>query len=294
MNIAKIHVKAISVLLALFAVSLLPGIAFASNVSVASDDDDEECYIDASDLKTADIDIAYASYDSLPLWFIMSGFENEDDEFPSYYDDELVAKVYLKSPGGKFKKVKTLIFDEEFEGHRDGYGNYFGNDLYLDEDEYEYDDDDDTGLPYDFKIKNLKPATKYTVRIDCKTTGLGLKRTIKRTFTTAYKPITNKQISKKGPVYTWAKAKKAKGYLVHYKKAVDIGKNEYGVNCYEWRYRAKFVSKPSIKLDSYSKIVKVMPYTKYGKCYYFHKSNLMKSKTKIAKQFKAVSITYYY
>ena len=107
-----------------------------SSLMAASDGSANEAphYLTTNDMQTLDIDLAYACSNSLPMWFYCDAFETETE-----YDEAIRAAVYLKKPGGKFKKVKTITID---------------HDSYLDN----YDEDEEYAC--DFKLKNLKQLVR--------------------------------------------------------------------------------------------------------------------------------------
>ncbi len=271
-----------------FAPQLFHESAFADDWDF-DDSDSDMRHISEKDMKTIDIDTSYASYNSLPMYFICGAFERDDDY---YYDEKIKVVAYVKKPGGKYKKVKSFTMSEDFyeDCETDEIRNYFGSDI--DEDEYP-ESYEGPELEYDFKIKNLKPYTKYSVRIVCTTTKSNLKRTVTRTFRTAHKPIVKNQVRKSGNIYKWSKVKGAKGYVVNYKKSIYCGKNMFGTKVYKWKYAAKFTTKASVKLNRNCEVVKALPYTMIGKYYSLHGMDYLKSKSKIAKMFKATSEPYY-
>lgn len=247
------------------------------------DDEDEMNYLSAKDLSTVDVDLAYGSCNSLPLWFYCDALKKHANT--NYYDEKIKVEVFLKKSNGKYKAVAQGKMNDwrYYDGHSSGVGSYFGSDLAKEK----------PSLSYDFKIKNLKPYKKYTVKVVCTTTKSKLKKTITRSFRTAHKPIEKTAVNRIGSSYKWSKAKGAKGYVVHSRKFVYQGKNQYGVNVYRWKYTAKFTKNTTATLSAGSELIKVIPYSKHSGNYYLNMVELLKSKAKVLKSFKATSIAYY-
>ena len=185
--------------------------------------------------------------------------------------DELHIYAYLKSGKGQYKMVKHEWTDME-----------------------EPSDEDYEGL---FGVGKLKPNTKYNFRFVLKTAIEGYTRTINKTIWTAPEVIKKKSVNRSGSTYTWKKAKKAKGYVVSYKKKVYRGKNMYGVRVYEWKYDSKIVSKPKVSLKSDQILEKVVPFSKHGKYYhfggYFSGTGYEKTKKAIKESFSHRSEDFY-
>lgn len=275
MSFRNVCIKAVIALIAVFA--LAPSIAFADTGLEAG----SAKYITESDMGNVDLRLSYGSCDSLPLFLVCDAFENVIDADSYVYNDAINYDVYLKKPGGKFKKVISSDYlDEEFYQELDSV------------DGYDFDEDDD--LEFHFRIRGLKPSTKYVVKVDCRTEKLGITRSVTKSFKTLAKPITGKQIKKNGGTYSWKKAKKVSGYIVQYRKQVYVGKNEYGTKVYERRYFAKTVKKSQISLGGNITVVRVIPYEKHDGYYYADKCDVRKSLSKIVKKFKYVDDEEYY
>ena len=254
---------ALVLIISLFVLMTLPASAFASNLSIAKSsgytDDDPQC-LSKKDMKGIDIGMAYASADSLPMWFYCDAFESNRDTY-----DEVKVTVSIKKPGKKFKKVKKFKVNEL---------------SYLDN----YDEDEEFAC--DFKIRNLKPHTKYVVKVDCESYIYGHKRSFTRSFWTAFKDMPATKAKKNGNKYEWSKVKGASGYIARYRLPVYLGKNKYGVNMWKFKYAAKIVSSPSVKLANKYELTDIIPFYKVEGFYYIHMVKVTDSKAKVLKRFK--------
>ena len=242
----------------LFALIAMPATAFAGNLTAASEDD--ILFLSKNDMKSIDIEMAYGSANSLPMWFCCDAFETNKD-----YYDEIKVSVSIKKPGKKFKKVKSFKVDME---------SYYDN----------YDEDDEYSC--DFKIKNLKPHTKYVIKVDCESYGNDLKRSFERTFWTAFKDMPATKAKQNGSKYKWNKVKGASGYIARYRLPIYLGKNKYGVNKWKFKYAAKIVSSPSVKLSLKYQLTDIIPFYKSNGYYFIHMVKVTNSKAKVLKRFK--------
>lgn len=259
----KRRIITLAIVISAFVLMLLPTSAFANNLSTAKSndyiDDDPQC-LSKEDMKGIDIGMAYASADSLPMYFYCDAFESNRDTY-----DEVMVTISIKKPGKKFKKVKTFRVDEL---------SYFDN--YDEEEEYSCD----------FKINNLKPHTKYVVRVDCESYIFNHKRSFTRSFWTTFKDMPATIAKKNGNEYTWNKVKGASGYIARYRLPVYLGKNQYGVNMWEFKYAAKIVSSPCVNLSSKYELTDIIPFYKVDGFYYIHMVKVTDSKARVMKRFR--------